>query len=157
MVKTEISKKIEDSDMFKLDPDDYPKLIERLRKNEKKDESGSEKTDKQIFTENNIKVDWHCTENYSVKGSFISISVQAFYPYEELGKADTRMVEVVFDANSGEITHYTEQKENSVTNSEIRFEFDGYEIVYTNKNEVGTGAKTLTITSENGDFVKMKS
>ena len=153
----DVKKKIEDSDMFKLDPDDYPKLIERLRKNEKKDESGSEKTDKQIFTENNIKVDWHCTENYSVKGSFISISVQAFYPYEELGKADTRMVEVVFDANSGEITHYTEQKENSVTNSEIRFEFDGYEIVYTNKNEVGTGARTLTITSENGDFVKMKS
>ena len=153
----DVKKKIEDSDMFKLDPDDYPKLIERLRKNEKKDESGSEKTDKQIFTENNIKVNWHCTENYSVKGSFISISVQAFYPYEELGKADTRMVEVVFDANSGEITHYTEQKENSVTNSEIRFEFDGYEIVYTNKNEVGTGARTLTITSENGDFVKMKS
>ena len=40
-----ITQKIEDSDMFKLDPDDYPKIVERLRKEEdEKDGSATEKT-----------------------------------------------------------------------------------------------------------------
>ena len=152
----DVKRKIDDSGIFKLDPDDYPKLIERLRKDEKKDESSTEKTGMQILKENNIGVSWHCTDNYSVKGSYISISVQAIYPAEELGRVDARIVEIVFDVNSGEITHSTEQKENAYINTEIRYEFDGYEIVYTNKAVVGSGGRTLTITSENGDAVRLK-
>lgn len=152
----DVQKKIDDYGMFKLDPDDYPKLIERLRKDEKKDESGTAKTDMQILKENKIAVSWHCTNNFSVKDSFISISVQAIYPSEETGRVDVRLVEIVFDVNSGEITHFTEQKENAFINSEIRYEFDGYEIVYSNKDVVGSGGRTLTITSENGEAVMLK-
>ena len=77
----------------KLDPDDYPNIIERLRK----DETTKDKTDKQIFEESNISVSWFVNDNFNVKNGFVSLTLNACYPSNDLNMIDVRSVEVVFD------------------------------------------------------------
>ena len=141
-----IREKIKDSGMFKLDPDDYPKVIERLRK----DETTKDKTDKQIFEENNVSVSWYVNQGFKVKNGFVSLMIQAFYPSNDPGKIDVRTIEVVFDTGSGEISHYNQQKERSEIKTDIMYEFEGYEIVYTSRNETGNGGKYFSITTPDG-------
>lgn len=103
----DVKQKIKDSGMFKLDPDDYPHIVKRLRKDEEeKDGSVSDKTDLELFKENGIKVSWNLMENYSIAGNYISVELQAFYPMTDKGNIDLRNVEVVFDADTGDITRY---------------------------------------------------
>ena len=132
-----ITQKIENSDMFKLDPDDYPKIVERLRKEEEeKNGSATEKTDKELFKESGISVSWYIDGNYTVSDGFISLSVSAIYP-SNIGSLDSRIVDVVFDAGNGEISRYKERKEKDATLTEKRFEFDDYEITYVEKDRTG--------------------
>ena len=111
----DIRQKITDSGMFKLDPDDYPNIIERLRK----DETTKDKTDKQIFEESNISVSWFVNDNFNVKNGFVSLTLNACYPSNDLNMIDVRSVEVVFDIGTGEISHYNKQKEIRISNNQL--------------------------------------
>ena len=142
----DIRQKITDSGMFKLDPDDYPNIIERLRK----DETTKDKTDKQIFEESNISVSWFVNDNFNVKNGFVSLTLNACYPSNDLNMIDVRSVEVVFDIGTGEISHYNKQKERSEILTDVRYEFEGYEIAYTSRNEAGKGSRCFSITTPDG-------
>ena len=132
-----VTQKIENSDMFELDPDDYPRIIERLRKEEEeKGVSGTEKTDKELFKESGIRVSWYIMGDYTVSDGFISLSVSALYP-SNTADIDSRIVDIVIDAASGEITRHKERKEKDATLTEKRFVFDDYEITYVEKDRTG--------------------
>ena len=145
-----ITQKIEDSDMFKLDPDDYPKIVERLRKEEdEKDGSATEKTDKELFKENGIRVSWYIEGDYTVSDGFISLTVSALYP-SNVGGIDSRIVDIVFDAGSGEISRHKERKEKDATLTEKKFEFGDYEITYVEKDRTGGAKHYFDIKSSDG-------
>ena len=153
-----INQKIEDSDMFKLDPDDYPKIVERLRKDEEeKNGSATEKTDKELFKENGISVSWYVEGDYTVSDGFISLTVSAVYPSNNVGKLDSRIIDVVFDASSGEISRHKERKEKDATLTEKKFEFDDYVITYVEKDRTGGEKHYFNIDSSDGRSVTVVS
>ena len=152
-----VTQKIENSDMFKLDPDDYPRIIERLRKDEEeKGVPGTEKTDKELFKESGISVSWCIMGDYTVSDGFISLSVSAVYP-SNAGNIDSRIVDVVFDAGSGEITRHKERKEKDATLTEKRFVFDDYEITYVEKDRTGGAKHYFDIKTTDGRSVTFES
>ena len=139
--------KIKESGIFKLDPADYPDLIERLRKDSK--DSMADKTDKEIFEDSGISVSWYLLDNYSVKDGCIIITVQALYPSNDMS-IDSRQVEIVIDADSGEVLRHAEKDRNSKLSSEKRFEFDGFEVIFSSKDKTGVKANVFNVIYEDG-------
>ena len=143
-----IKQRIKESGIFKLDPADYPEVIERVRKEyENKGISTADKTDKQLFDESGVKVSYELTDNYSVKSGFLSLTVLAFYPSSQSLTIDNRVIDIVFSLNTGEIVRYDQNKEKSFLEKEIRYAFDDYEIVYKAKKENGKHSHYFDVNS----------
>ena len=120
----DLKKGIADSGMFKLDPKEYSELIKTLRKDADKD-----KSDEEVFKENNISVSWMANEDFMIKDSLVTFSALVVFPAKNGAGWEQKTINLGYDFNTKEYKNLGEPKDKSQVFVQAVREFEDYKVI----------------------------
>ncbi len=145
----DLKKGIADSGMFRLDPGEYSELIKMLRKDADKD-----KSDEEVFKENDISVSWMANDDFMIKDSMVSFSAQVVFPAKDGSSWEQKTINIGYDFKAKEYRNLGEARNNSQAFVQAVREFEDYKVILC--QPAASNTYTIKVTLPDGKEAEYK-